>query len=505
MSSAENLATAFCTGASVMIIEILGTRVISPVFGVSLFVWSALLAVTLGALATGYFFGGVLVDRRPSIRTLNAAVALSGAALALAPLARRSVLLATQTLGPRSGPLVRAFLLFGPALVALGAVGPVAARLMSADVLSTGRKVGVVFAVSTAGSVCGTFLVGYWLIPSFETDHILIGTSALLVIGGAVPLALRGRHFALTAACVPLLASFVPAGALPAGFELVDRSQSMYGLVEVIDDTTNKVRFLRVDHSVIGGDLIPEHDTAFTFLYRLEFLRFLRPQATSMLQLGLGTGSLVRTLHGTPLKTDIVELDPAVVSFATKHFKFRPTGEVIEEDARTFINRTQRKYDIVVHDTFTGGSTPEHLLSKEVFARIHSLLTPGGLLAFNFVGGESGSEGDATMLVGQTLRAEFPHVRAFVDEGHNRITNVTFFASDENLPFEIIEKLRFQHRGREEARSSLFAHELHQPSTVNDTRLITDEFNPLNRLQLPIAEAHAAAMNTLLPPAVWVN
>ena len=52
-----------------MIVEILGTRVISPVFGVSLFVWSALLAVTLAALAIGYFCGGVLVDRRPSVKT----------------------------------------------------------------------------------------------------------------------------------------------------------------------------------------------------------------------------------------------------------------------------------------------------------------------------------------------------------------------------------------------------------------------------------------------------
>lgn len=401
LSFGESLTTAFCTGASVMIIEILGTRVISPVFGVGLFVWSALLAVTLGALATGYFLGGLLIDRRPTVRTLNATVAVSGAVLALAPLARRSVLGVTQDFGPRGGPLISAFLLFVPALVALGAVGPIATRLMSEEVGSTGRRVGVVFAVSTAGSLFGTFLVGYWLIPNVETDHILIGTATALALGGAVPLALRGTRSALTAVCVPLLASLVPARAPPAGFERVARSQSMYGLVEVIDDTTKNVRFLRVDHSVIGGDLMPERDTAFAFVYRLEFVPLLRPHAVSMLQLGLGTGSLLRSLRGTPLKTDVVELDPAVIAFAREHFEFRPTGDVIEEDARTFINRTQRKYDIVVHDTFTGGSTPEHLLSKEVFARIHALLTPGGLLAMNFVGGTSGAEGEATMLVAQ--------------------------------------------------------------------------------------------------------
>jgi hypothetical protein len=292
---------------------------------------------------------------------------------------------------------------------------------------------------------------------------------------------------------------------MPAGFELREKSQSMYGLVEVIDDTSRKVRFLRVDHSVIGGDLIPEYDTVFGFVYRLELVRFLRAQATSMLQLGLGTGSLIRSLEKTSLKTDVVELDPTVVSLARKYFKFKSTGEVFEEDVRTFLNRTKRQYDIIVHDTFTGGSTPEHLLSKEVFERIHSMLSPGGLLTVNFVGGVTGPDSEATVLVGQTLRSEFRHVRAFTDAGDYPIKNVTFFASDEDLQLEVIEKLRFQHRDREEARRGFFTNELQIPRAGNTTQLITDEYNPLSRLQLPIAEAHAAAMNKLLPPEIWLD
>lgn len=504
LSPRENLATAFCTGASVMIVEILGTRVIGPVFGVSLFVWSALLAVTLGALATGYLCGGVLADRRPTVRTLNAAVTVSGIALALAPVVRRPVLAATLGFGPRMGPLVSALLLFGPALAALGTVGPIAARLTNADVGFTGRKVGLIFAVSTAGSLCGTFLVGYWLIPSFETDHILIGLSGLLTFGGAVPWMLRGKRIAGTAMCMPLLACLAPSGHLPAGYELVDQAQSMYGKVQVIDDTTKKVRFLRVDHSVIGADLIPEYDTAFSFVYLLELVRVLRPSAASMLQLGLGTGSLPRSFNDTTLKTDVVELDPAVVSLARKHFKFQPSGTVFEEDARTFINRSQRKYDLIVHDTFTGGSTPEHLLSKEVFASLHRMLNAGGLLTLNFVGGVAGPEGEATLLVGQTLRAEFPHVRAFKDDSNEQITNVIFFASDTNLQLENVQHVRFPHRARERVRRALLEHELALPD-ASPMRTITDAFNPLNRLELPIAEVHAAAMNQLLPADVWLN
>jgi len=149
-------------------------------------------------------------------------------------------------------------------------------------------------------------------------------------------------------------------------------------------------------------------------------------------------------------------------------------------------------------------STPEHLLSKEVFARIHRMLNPGGLLTLNFVGGVTGPEGEATLLVGQTLRAEFPHVRAFMDDSNQRITNVIFFASDADLQIENVQRVRFPHRAREEARHALLEHALPLRSD-RSARIITDAFNPLNRLELPIAETHAAAMNQLFPADVWLN
>ena len=97
----ELFVTIFVLGAATMVIEILGTRVIGPVFGVGLFVWSALLSVTLGALAVGYYCGGVLADRVKSMRLLGGLATASGALLALVPLLSHGVLAATEMLGPR--------------------------------------------------------------------------------------------------------------------------------------------------------------------------------------------------------------------------------------------------------------------------------------------------------------------------------------------------------------------------------------------------------------------
>jgi MFS family permease len=221
----ELYGTVFGTGAAVMVIEILGTRVIGPVFGVSLFVWSALLAVTLGSLAVGYYAGGALVDRHPRRQILGLLVAGSGALLGLTPLLRRPVLLCSESLGARGGALLSAFLLFAPALAALGAVGPVVVRLATEDYRAAGRRVGSVYAISTAGSLIGTLVTGFELVPAFDVDRILLGTAVLLVLLGAVPLALRGRPAALLALLLPGISLAAPAPRLPAGIVIVERAQ----------------------------------------------------------------------------------------------------------------------------------------------------------------------------------------------------------------------------------------------------------------------------------------
>jgi hypothetical protein len=139
---AELFLTVFVTGAIVMTIEIVGTRIVGPVFGVGLFVWSALLAVTLAALASGYYAGGVLADRRLTPTLLGSVVVAAGALLAFAPFLGHGVLSVAERLGPRVGPLFAAAVLFAPALMALGMTGPVAVKLTTKSLSRAGRGLG---------------------------------------------------------------------------------------------------------------------------------------------------------------------------------------------------------------------------------------------------------------------------------------------------------------------------------------------------------------------------
>jgi spermidine synthase len=224
-----------------------------------------------------------------------------------------------------------------------------------------------------------------------------------------------------------------------------------------------------------------------------------------MLQIGLGTGALASALHGQRLVIDAVEIDPSVVRFAREYFGFQPTGTVYEEDARTFLGRAGPRYDIVVHDTFTGGTTPEHLLSREVLERVRDRLRPGGVLVLNFAGFVRGPGAEATWAVASTLRAAFANVRAFGDEPLEERAdegrNVIFFASDAPLAFAIPDVLHAENATCKRVLRSFQSWEL---PALPQGPVITDARNPLARLQLPVAEEHYEAMNKLLPPEVWL-
>jgi Spermine/spermidine synthase domain len=306
---------------------------------------------------------------------------------------------------------------------------------------------------------------------------------------------------------VPALASFVPQSSLPADIQVIDQSQSLYGLLQVIDDRGRNFRLLRADHSIIGAQFLGDHSAGFSFLHLLEAVQFVRPQARDTLQIGLGIGSLPTVLAKRGIRADVVEIDPAVVGFARSDFGFTTSGDTFVEDARTFLRRTERRYDVIVHDTFTGGTTPEHLLSLEVIARIHELLRQGGILALNFVGYQDGPNAEATWAVARTVRAVFPNVRVFRDsppsDRAGSPANLVFFASDDELEFTIPANAHFENSLCEHVLRSFPNWEV--LTSIPDGPLITDALNPLARLQLPVAEAHFYAMNELLPIDVWIH
>ena len=174
----------FLCGAIVMILEIVGARVLAPYLGTSIFVWTSLIGIILGSLSLGYWWGGKLADRRPSYRAFALIICLSGIFVTLITFSKEIVLLAIQGAisDVRMGAAVATLALFAVPSVLLGMVSPYAVKLRVDDLDKSGATVGYLYAISTIGSIIGTFLAGFVLIAYFGNTRILLVLAIALVV-----------------------------------------------------------------------------------------------------------------------------------------------------------------------------------------------------------------------------------------------------------------------------------------------------------------------------------
>lgn len=179
----------FICGAIVMSFEILGSRVLAPNFGSSVFVWGSLISVFLAGLSAGYYLGGRLADLNPSSRKLSVIIIAPGLLLLTFPLYSGPVSdwIFVQDLGVRMSPLLASSVLFLIPAVFLGIVSPYTAKLMICSLHSSGKTIGTLYALSTFGSIIGTLLTSFYLITLAGVSALIMGQGVLLIVL-AVPL-----------------------------------------------------------------------------------------------------------------------------------------------------------------------------------------------------------------------------------------------------------------------------------------------------------------------------
>ena len=425
----------FITGAVALIIEIVGTRVISPYYGQSLYSWSALITVTLIALAGGYSLGGRQADRNPNLTLLSRTLSLAGAAAALIPLLKNPVLKFTSPLGIQIGALASATFLMAPTLVLLGALGPLAVKLTTSEISSVGKSAGDVYALSTMGSVFGAALAGFALIPHLAISHIFYGISCLLLGLGAWGSYLSQLKIplpTLSAAAAVLAWGFWPR-ALP-DINVLFNKDSPYGQIKVVD--FDGKRYLLVNGTTQSMADIGTMETDSQYIQGVQWAALLRPKTRKALVIGVGAGLLPGILEKNyHLSVDTVDIDPEIVQTAKTYFNFSPRGRIFLEDGRTYLERTQNRYGLIILDAFGSETPPYHLFTQEAFQAMKSRLEPDGILAINLVTLVHGPGLKPWESAYKTLIQVFPEVRAFLaGETYEDIGNVLFFCS--NAPLE---------------------------------------------------------------------
>ncbi len=472
------LATVFVTGGCVLIIELMGTRVLAPYFGSGIYTWSALIAITLAALALGYSFGGRLADRLPKTTMLyNLCLAAGLWTLSTPMIARPLLPLLAHIPDIRAGVLLSSTVLYFPNLFLLGAIGPYAIRLMTRRRENAGSVSGLVFAVSTIGSLTGALVTGFVLIPHYGVQAIFAFSGALLLalaIGGNFRPKFIGYAFILVAIVVLLILFSRKQPDGNRSIEILDQASSFYGQLHVIRKHNDKS--LLVDG--IGQNYVYDDDRNATpyinFIAALPVLSQRPVRADQQaLVIGLGAGQIPMLLQQAGFAVDAVEIDPKVGELAMKHFGFSlPPEQIHYIDGRLFLLRNRNLYEYIVLDAFSAEQVASHLLSREALAETSARMTETGLLAVNVTSVITGKDIAA---IQHTLQAVFPNVRTFSLDDGRELTSIVFVASRSPIQLSTTDTT-LSHAQRADV-NRFIAGEL--PDLHSDV-VLTDDYNPVS-------------------------
>ena len=438
--------TVFVCGAVVMIYEIIGSRIVSPFIGTSIYVWTSLIGVILAALSIGYWLGGRVADRRPDLKLLASIIFVAGGLISLTILIKDLVLgaVAAAPTGLEIRSLLASIFLFAPASVVLGFVLPFAVRLKMVSLVDSGKTVGRLYALSTIGSIVGTFAAGFFLIPfvgSVRTLYILAASLIVLSLMLA-PLAFTRATFAsITVFIFGVVLNELTSLYLRDTHELydIDTGYSRIQVFRTVDPKTGRpMRALSTDpFSVQSAIYLDGDELALRYTNFYHLVRHFRPDFRNTLMIGGAGYSFPRDyLRTYPDGTiDVVEIDPGVTSIARSHFGLvdDPRLKIFHEDGRVFLNRSgSAQYHAILIDAFGSLFTiPNHLTTVEAIRNIDRLLDDKGVVIFNLGSAISGESSRFLQAELATYRSVFPTVHLFKvnpDYDNERVQNVIVVA-----------------------------------------------------------------------------
>ncbi len=467
------LAATIVAGGVLMSLEMAAVRLLAPYFGYSIYVWGTTICVVMAAMVAGYAIGGRLADTARAEAHLFVAI-LSSAAWQLLALWTMHLLL--PWLADTSeviGVTLAALILFAPSMVALAATGPILVRLC-AQMGTIGRAAGLIYALSTAGSMGGIVATIFWLLPRLGTHatlQVLCATSFLI---GAAGLLTVGRRRELGLAVAAGLVPVLMAPGLGWSEGSLWTAESSYNLVRVVQRGGR--RLLQLNHPSSIHTVRDGGGVWTGFYYDAFALGPLLVPARRALVLGMGAGGSIRSMRLTnpEIAIDAVEIDPRVVEAATRWFDVDPASDgrlrVHVMDARRFLSRDRGTYDLVQLDVYQGGPyIPFHLVTEECFRLARARMSDDALLMMNVF--DRGPDTALLRSLAATLRRVFPSVMV----GHTDAGNFMLFAFT-RLPSA--ERLRYRPAVLQ-ANTGVRDMEIREAARADSTAVFTDDLAPI--------------------------
>ena len=420
-----------------------GSRLLGPTFGTSIYVWGSLIVVVMTALTVGYYFGGRIADNYPTYTMMGMILGAAGLFIGFLPFWAQTVNNSFSMLEPRIGSLLASVAFFLVPGILLATISPYGIKLASSSLTTIGNTAGHMAAISSAGSIMGTLLTSFFLIPAMGVHHIIHSLGAILLIisvfvlfkgkSGIQILPESGRMSSKY--FINLLISLVLFGLIllialwtvipnttrlhPFSYTLYDRD-SLYQHITV--DQIGDERHLHFDDTYQSAMFLHKPlEMVFPYTSYLHLGVVAHPQPSRALFIGLGGGSAPKKfLHDyASLKTiDIVDIDAEIAKVARRYFNlpYNPRLRVTVQDGRLFIKKKARDiaagraepYDLIVIDAYSASSIPYHLTTIEFLAAVRATLSSNGVVVSNIIGACAGPYSQLLRSMKRTFDAVFP-------------------------------------------------------------------------------------------------
>lgn len=467
-----------------MVLEITGARIIAPFVGGSLVAWTSLIGVILTFLSIGYVLGGKLADTNPSYKFLSALYFLISISIFIIPMADSTILLAVTMISSsiKISSVLGCIALFAIPSIFLGIAAPYLIRLKLTNPKKSGETVGILYALSTLGSIFGTFFSGFFLFSIMGSSQVLFLLSGVSLII-ALSLALISKNKILIPMIILCLgiATFISNSSLSR--QEGQTYETSYSKVKLIKaDYFGKEMLIMMSGNVpMSGMYIDSDELLYDYTKFFRLISHFNTDPKKVLMIGGGGYSYPKDFHKTypDSEIDVIELDPKLTEIARANFNL-PESEklkIFHEDARTYINKTDLKYDAVVIDAFSSSTAvPFQLTTIEFFTKLHKNLRDDGVIIMNTISALEGSQGKFLRSEYSTLKSIFPYVYIIpVSQPQNdtAVQNVILVATKNEI------KTSSENPEMQKYLSHIWTKEL-----SGDSKILTDDYAPVEQYEI---------------------
>ena len=476
---------AFVCGAMIMVLELTASRILAPYFGTSNIIWTGIIGIILLSISMGTYLGGVISDKKPEYRMLGIVIITAGIWIMLLPVVSTSLLehISAKAADIRIGAVLSAIVLFLAPSLALGTVSPFATKLRINDLKTVGKIAGRLSALSTLGSITGTFLAGFVLIP-------LIGSTQLLYIIGFVLIStafiIYVPNLKKTAPIIVVALLLLAIGQITGGSRAARNvldTDSQYGRIEIYDTSLTSGRPIRVFaiDSAFESAMFPDapYELALEYTKYYDLMNYFHQNIENTLMIG-GCGYSYPKHYlrqYTDRSMDVVEIDPKVTEIARDLFYLEESDRlrIYHQDGRIFLNETDHQYDVILNDAFRGNTPPFHLATKEASERIYQALNEDGVYLTNIMCSLEGEKSEILDITINTLSQVFPAVYlfpCFSATDTESIQNIMVVATKE------VRRSNMEESGNGDLDTMIRNH--YEKASFRNQLVITDDYAPLD-------------------------